>query len=342
MINNNNNLKQHTEVLEKTLLGDRAVDFEFREPFIVSGYRRPGFSFKQCIHSAFYAHNETINVWSHILALVGFLYHCLPVFCLRSNPFTDPFVYPLLSFSLGISAMFLMSSSAHLFNCMSAKVRHICFFFDYAAISTYTFTAGLVFYYYSRPTNTDLKLMNSNCLFLCISAAISLATTYLCCASRHKWVQHKFLLRTGTFVISWLFNTLPFTTRAIYCDSKLECNTVAFAYFKRQVFYFFLAALSNVIRIPERFIPGLFDFFGQSHHFLHILCSLGAIDDFVAVELDMNIRREILHASSTVLPTFGNSLGLMIAVLLGNIAIVIWFAVHCPVSLQIDKQLKTK
>lgn len=310
-------------------LTNQQVCFEYREPFITSGYRRPGFTFWQCIYSLCEAHNETINVWSHLVAVIGFLFLCVPMF-VDNNPLQDSFVYPLLAYAMGICAMFIMSSFAHLFNCMSIKVRHICFFLDYAAISTYTFTAGQVFFFYSRPTNTDVYLMKSSTVFLAISAFISVASTYMCCASRHAWIKHKFLIRTGTYSLSWVYNTLPYISRTLLCESPIDCNTESFKYFKRQVMYFFVAAIANACRIPERFIPGLFDFFGQSHHFLHILCALGSVDDFIAVYLDMTSRREILTGAGMSLPTFWNSIGLMLIVLTTNIGIVIWFAIKCP------------
>ena len=109
----------------------------FKIPFIVSGYRKPGISFWDCVKSLFHFSNETINVWSHLVALILFI-----LVNMTSLPTDDPFFLPLISFAVGISILYLTSSSAHLFNCMSANSHRICFFLDYAAIGFYTFTAG--------------------------------------------------------------------------------------------------------------------------------------------------------------------------------------------------------
>lgn len=324
----NNNPSKHKQS-RQSLLKEHEISSEFRDPFITAGYRRPGCAFWPCFTTLFTIHNETVNIWSHFLGMIFFVAFCVPVFILH-NPLQDSFVWPLLAFSAGIVTMLLMSSTAHLFNSMSLKARHICFFLDYAAISTYTFTAGQVFFFYSRPTNSGLFLLQSAPLFLGISALISASSTYFCCASRHTWHNHKFIIRTGTYALTWFFNTLPFLWRIMVCDGVIDCNPSAYRYFIRQFLCFFIAAISNASKIPERFIPGWFNIFGQSHHFMHVLCALGSFDDFLAVKSDMLARREILHANIHAIPSFTNSILLMIAVLGANIAIVVWFAIKCP------------
>ena len=41
-------------------------------PFILTGYRIH-YSLKDCINSIFSMHNETTNIWSHFLSLIGFI-----------------------------------------------------------------------------------------------------------------------------------------------------------------------------------------------------------------------------------------------------------------------------
>src|SRR4051794_37739504 len=38
-----------------------------KDSYIRHGYRRPQASFRACFNSLFYTHNETINIWSHLL-----------------------------------------------------------------------------------------------------------------------------------------------------------------------------------------------------------------------------------------------------------------------------------
>lgn len=297
------------------------VPFEFREPFIISGYRKPGISAFECLQSILSTCNETINVWSHIAATIHFIYLSADVWDVGLH---DEFVYPLMSLVFGVCTMFIMSFGAHAFNSMSSHTRHVCFFFDYAAISVYTFTAGLAFFFYSRPLNTGWILFESPSLFLSVSAAISLACTYLCCASRHRWIKYKFAMRTGTFLVSFLFNTFPYSCRLLMCSSGIERNVASLPFFKQHCLLYTLAALANVSRLPERFIGKVFDFAGQSHNLLHILAALGAEDEFIALKLDMEERRNLLELS-VISPTFWDTLGLTFLVISCNILVVLCF-----------------
>ncbi|KAJ7379680.1 hypothetical protein OS493_014084 [Desmophyllum pertusum] len=318
-------------------LPDYKVPFEFREPYILTGYRRPRISARECLHSLFKRSNETINVWSHVIACAVLVCRSIVVFK-QHNPLEDAFVYPLLSFAVGTSAMFFMSSGAHLFNSMSSKSRHVCFFFDYAAISMYAFSAGQAFYFYSRPLNTDWLIFRSYSVFVAVCVLVSILSTYACCASRHgRLIDFKFLLRTGTFAASFFINTLPYWLRMWQCSSDVDCNVVSIPYFKRQFMFFVVAALANGSRLPERLLPGVFDFCGQSHHFLHILCAIGTVDEFTAIYLDMLGRRKALEEMSTI-PTFTNSLCLTLFVLAANVAVVFWFTMSMKSIENADKK----
>uniref|UniRef100_A0A8C3NXP2 Uncharacterized protein n=1 Tax=Cyanoderma ruficeps TaxID=181631 RepID=A0A8C3NXP2_9PASS len=48
------------------LLRAHQVPQLYREPGILSGYRPPRSSVSQCLLSALRAHNETLNIWTHL------------------------------------------------------------------------------------------------------------------------------------------------------------------------------------------------------------------------------------------------------------------------------------
>lgn len=54
----------------------------------------------------------------------------------------DPFAWPFLAY-VGTCCIYpLTSSAAHTFNTMSSRARHICYFFDYGALTLYTLGEG--------------------------------------------------------------------------------------------------------------------------------------------------------------------------------------------------------
>ena len=204
----NGNSKEIRHFWDRCLCGftSNEIPPQFREVFISSGYRKPYISASECIRSLFYPSNESVNVWSHFIPLILFIIRFAVLFSSFSP--ADLFIYPLLSFAIGICGFLLMSSGAHCFNSTSPRIRHICFFFDYAAISVYCVGAGQAFFFYTRPINTQVPFFNSSYLFLTVSVLISVMSTYTCCASRHRWGKLKYVVRTGSFAIAFFFSDL--------------------------------------------------------------------------------------------------------------------------------------
>lgn len=295
----------------------------FKTPFIVSGYRRPGLSFWECIQSLLHSSNETFNVWSHLIALVFFV-----VVNMTALPIDDPFYLPLISFAVGISVLYFTSSSAHLFNCMSANSHRICFFFDYAAIGFYTFTAGQALFFYSRTAGASVwSIYDSLVVFQIVSSVFSFLLTFFCCVSSHpRWQNHKALLKVVVLVANWLVITSPYTVRLLLCENDPAYNCVSSVYFKRHIVFCGLGAVLYATRLPERLMVGVFDNFGQSHNLQHILVAMGIQQAFNTAQVDLHGRRAVLAGRFASQPTVMNTVGVSMLVLIGHVAIVLWFA----------------
>lgn len=303
------------------------VPSQFREQFIMTGYRKPYTSAYHCIKSAFMARNETMNFWTHFIPFLLFIARFTLLF--TREPF-DPYTYPLLCFAVGICGFLLMSSGAHLFNSMSPRTRHVCFFCDYCAISVYSVGAGMAFYSYGRPVpeNDNIgRSFFSPGIYLLGSILVSFISTYFCCASRHRWPRYKYVIRTGCFVLAFFFNCSPYLYRAAVEGIDESIDPLAWSYFKRHSIFYLIAALANTSRMPERLMPGVFDIVGHSHNFLHVFTALGVSDQFTAMAIEMHHRRPSLEPLGGIFLS-SYSLLMMIAVSMTNILIVIWFGIH--------------
>lgn len=60
------------------------------------------------------------------------------VLCSTLNFLSDSYTWPLLVYMLLICVYPFTSSCAHTFSTMSPESRHICYFFDYGALSLYS------------------------------------------------------------------------------------------------------------------------------------------------------------------------------------------------------------
>lgn len=101
-----------------------------------SGYRPSGHGLLYYLASVFQIHNETVNIWTHLLAFLLVLYRWLS---LSADPSFDPAFHPVLSaFSLCCLAYTFCSTMAHTFHSKSPETHYLCFQVDYAGIGFYT------------------------------------------------------------------------------------------------------------------------------------------------------------------------------------------------------------
>ncbi|KAG0009742.1 hypothetical protein BGZ80_002116 [Entomortierella chlamydospora] len=95
-------------------------------PAIVTGYRRATYSYYKCIRSLWFLHNETVNIWSHLLGAVAFII-IAPIAYFKflavheAIKWTD--ISVMYAFLVGAIICLSMSASFHTFSCHSEKER---------------------------------------------------------------------------------------------------------------------------------------------------------------------------------------------------------------------------
>uniref|UniRef100_A0A673MZ57 Progestin and adipoQ receptor family member Va n=1 Tax=Sinocyclocheilus rhinocerous TaxID=307959 RepID=A0A673MZ57_9TELE len=201
----------------------------------ISGYRHPCSSAKDCVLSLFQLTNETLNIWTHFLF---FLWKLLTVVLVKDD-WQDPFTWPFLVFLLSCCLYPLASSCAHTFSTMSERARHICFFFDYGALSFYSLGSAITYSSYSFPD---------------------------------KWVIstfHKYYVPIAV-VNSVISTALIFVCNGEGCTVN-EASTVHYQHTSLAVLTGFLFAT----HLPERLAPGSFDYIGHSHQLFHVFAIIG-------------------------------------------------------------------
>lgn len=310
------------------------VPDQYRERYIHGGYRPPYSSFASSLTSVIRWNNETVNFWSHFIPFLGCVIHSLATFPSPLLPLTaiDPRHYPLLAVECSVCLYLLFSSVAHMFNCMSPRIRHVCFFFDYAAISVFGIGGACSVYYYQRPVDGGIflfPLVSSPGVYMPLCSLGSCLACYLTCATRHSWESQKYVIRTAAFMGVYCIDHIPTGDRMLQCLlNGQECSSgLLFTFFT--IFFYILSALFNAGRIPERWRPGMFDYIGHSHHWVHVMTTLGTFCHLKAISLDL-VEREHLLALDTI--TFGSSLAWVLATMVTCVLIVVWFGTRLTPS----------
>ncbi|XP_051580329.1 membrane progestin receptor gamma-A-like isoform X3 [Myxocyprinus asiaticus] len=286
----------------------------FHEDGIMSGYRHPCSSAKDCVLSLFQLTNETLNIWTHFLPTWFFLWKLLTVVLVQGY-WQDPFTWPLLLFLLSCCVYPLASSCAHTFSTMSERARHICFFFDYAALSFYSLAVvnSIVSTALACYSRLGLPFFQYNCHS--IKGSSGKVDEKLCRC-----------LRIMAFVYPYLFDNIPLFYRIFVCTGKgctvNEANTVHYQHTA-------LAALTSFLfatHLPERLAPGSFDYIGHSHQLFHVFAIFGTYFQMTAIELDMAARRQWLHAHLPPI-TLSNTVGAAFLCVTSSLCVIYVFSI---------------
>ena len=72
-LSNGRNTRVKARVKAKVVSVEEAPVWMQQDPFIKHGYRKPVYSYQECLRSLFYLHNEFVNTWSHLLPAAVFL-----------------------------------------------------------------------------------------------------------------------------------------------------------------------------------------------------------------------------------------------------------------------------
>uniref|UniRef100_A0A3P8RIN9 Progestin and adipoQ receptor family member 8 n=1 Tax=Amphiprion percula TaxID=161767 RepID=A0A3P8RIN9_AMPPE len=248
----------------------------FRQRFVLSGYRPPGLPLRCYVLSLLQIHNQTLNVWSHLLAagILGFRLQGP-----EGQGFSlDAASLPLVLYVFSAVMYLSCSAAAHLFQSHSEQLHDWFFFLDSVAVGVFQHGSALALSVYSHAGKRVVFLPGSTLLaWSCCSAC--------CYAKLHfHWLNplnRKFLLQLVPTGTGFLLVIGPLVQRL----TAQSWSPVALFLLS---FFFFSCP------VPERFAPGRYDIIGHAHQLSHILSALGTLIQQEALFHDFLWRRPAL------------------------------------------------
>ncbi|OTB08716.1 hypothetical protein M426DRAFT_51747 [Hypoxylon sp. CI-4A] len=251
--------------------------------YIETGYRPDSNSYRRSLASLFYVHNESVNIWTHLLGALFFptigawLYHVIAPRYASANS-SDVLVFACF-FAGAVSCLG-----------MSATFRYV----QNDALSNHS----------EEVAKWGNKLDYSGIVFLIVGSYVPALYYALFCLPKLMtfYLYGIFLLGLGCGVVSWVerFRTprwRPYRAAmfvglgasgvvpvchglSIYgyqaLEERMGLNWVLFQGFL-YIFGAFLGILTSLwVRWPERSFPRTFDIWGSSHQLFHILILFAA------------------------------------------------------------------
>jgi adiponectin receptor len=286
--NDENVTEVHIEIAqEEKHIPQRTVPFENvpiwmqDNALITDAYRPPLYSYKLCLRSLFFQHNESVNIWSHLLGLILFVVIGIFswfVFLAPLQPNLGPGdIAVFYVFILGAMVCLGMSSSFHCFIAHSEKVCMDWVRADYLGIVTLTLGSyyPTIFYgfYCFRPIM--IGYMAAITVIGAATIAVTLLKTFR--TPHYRW------LRAGCFLALGLFGIVPIIHAGIIYKLPLSFNAISLGYLLGMGVTYIIGVLIYGFRIPECFWPGKFNIWFASHQLFHICVVVAAVVHYLGV-----------------------------------------------------------
>ena len=308
----------------RTLLST-AVPIQFREPFIFSHYRLPYKPWIYYLQSAFNLHNETWNIWSHLLPSLFLMMRVVQV-TVQYWPYvlTDVTIWPLLCCGLGFSSNLFLSATVHMFISRSEMDHHWFFQLDYLGIALGALSGGIGLHFLAG-TQEYMDLFGHWPFYMTViliqSIVICCSIGKLCYHRPYPWTRS--LWNSISCGGAMLVSMIPLWCRLYFYLTSKDKNAKDDLLMKGHIWVPICMVISNVFyvsRLPERFLPGKVDVFLHSHVFFHFFISMAYYIGFESVLKEYHTRdfSERMLSQPTGLSVFG---GMFITVIIGCLVI---------------------
>ncbi|GJJ73392.1 adiponectin receptor [Entomortierella parvispora] len=262
-------------------------------PAILTGYRRPTFSYRQALISLGYLHNESVNIWSHLLGAVAFLIvapisYFKIIGVMETIHWTDIAVF--YAFLAGAIICLSMSASFHTFCCHSEGVSsqwNRCDYVGIVFLIVGSFYPAIFYAFYCHQT---FQIM-----YIAMISTFGAATIVVVLRPKFRTPQFRWV-RSGLFLAMGLSGLFPVVHGIILYGFAMAQRAIALNYMFCMGAAYVLGALIYGSRVPECWFPGKFDNFAASHQIFHICVLIGCAVHFLGVTKAMAFWHNIDHS----------------------------------------------
>eukprot|EP01114_Cavostelium_apophysatum_P005967 TRINITY_DN17154_c0_g1_i1.p1 TRINITY_DN17154_c0_g1~~TRINITY_DN17154_c0_g1_i1.p1 ORF type:complete len:304 (-),score=22.24 TRINITY_DN17154_c0_g1_i1:342-1253(-) len=258
----------------------RCIDSFLREEHIQNGYRKSSFSISSSAKSIWQLHNQTLDIWSHLIGFLVYVGISVDYFLHHSDGkvfSTDSLMF--LLYVGGILACFLGSTAFHVFNNHSPRLHDFLLCVDQSAIVLVFGTTSLFLSYYGFYRFPQYQ-------------ALSFARTCLLCSILFAVIFTPKLrrFRILALLLMFLSEGITVTWMAVVLDYWQLCQRFMITY----IFYF-IGVVFYISKFPEFKFSGRVDLWCKSHTLWHLMIVFGAVNLYpLALEVFEYHRRENL------------------------------------------------
>ncbi|KAI3446706.1 hypothetical protein Pfo_003371 [Paulownia fortunei] len=281
--------KKKAVKLDRRLVKYEELPEYLKDNEFITDYYRCEWPLKNVFLSVFSLHNETLNIWTHLVGFMIFL--GLTVMSLTEKMTLENVVanlfgslMALVYFLGGAMGCLIFSTISHLFACHSRRFYYFFWRLDYVGISLMivcSFFAPIYYTFSDQPYWRFLYL--SSITLVGILVVITLLAPALSGGRFRSF-------RATLFLCMGFSGVIPATHAVILHWAHPQIRG-SLGYEIAMGLLYGAGAVFYVTRIPERWKPGAFDIVGHSHQIFHIFVVAAALAHSAATLIIMEWRR---------------------------------------------------
>ncbi|KAL1837727.1 hypothetical protein VTJ49DRAFT_3443 [Mycothermus thermophilus] len=244
-------------------------------PSILRGYRPTSNSFRASLHSLLHVHNETVNIWTHLLGCLAFFgvgvrWLVREVVAPRYETATSGDAVAFGCFFAGATVCLGASAAFHTLSNHSERVAKWGNKLDYSGIVFLivgSYVAPLWYGFYCEAGLLTLYLGLISLLGLGC-----LVVSWFDHFRMPEWRPYRTLMFVGLGA-SGVIPILHTLTRSSFADLH---QRMGLGWVLLQGILYIIGAFIYAVRFPERKWPGVFDIWGSSHQIFHVFVIVAA------------------------------------------------------------------
>lgn len=276
------------QISKYNLQYDELDDWYKDNSYIHGAYRKTNEGVLFYLKSIFKCHNETVNIWTHLVGSLVF------IFLLLYTNISGLVVYPLEDsiainvYLLSITACFSFSTIMHTFYPMSNKCcKNLCRL-DYIGISLFILGSYGPFIHFAFYCNNILRW--TYYILINLIGLICIVLTFIPTFHKSKFKIYRVFMFASLIVacICPIIHRILIKDREEIYDFFIELE-----YYILSIVFCILGAIFFVSKFPEKHYPGKFDKILSSHQIFHIFSILAGIVMYLGIVLTHNSSKNI-------------------------------------------------
>ena len=248
---------------------DQIPEWHRDNPFVQGSYRPVSECSWTCMKSILSLHNETLNIWTHLLPASGFVFGMLLVQLLIEHYYPEATLLDRFVFGCNVAAAIVTTTLSTLYHTLMCHSEHVSSFWlrvDYVGILSLilgSFFSGIYVGFYCAPTLRNIHWTSI--------VVLSTMTAVLVLHPKFQGLKYR-SLRTAAFVLTAFSGLVP-----------ILHGLMVFGWFAGLEYYlcegaiYGLGAAFFASRFPESVWPGKFDIWLGSHQIFHVLVVVASL-----------------------------------------------------------------